>query len=94
MKIKLLIILSILSTIFGSDFRIEMLNERNYPMKRSGDLYEIEISPTHQTIFKMKAHIPSNKMERITWSINKKYRWSDGITTDSYPLVNGTSYST
>ena len=54
-----------------NNFRIEMLNERNYPMSRKGDVYRIKISDNHQTIFKMKAVTNSNKTERVTWSTNK-----------------------
>ena len=76
-----------------NNFRIEMLNERNYPMSRKGDVYRIKISDNHQTIFKMKAVTNSNKTERVTWSTNKSYRWSNGMVTDFYPLVNPTSYT-
>ena len=81
---------------FGSqsNFKIKMLNERGYEMKVRGDVYTVKVSPSHQTIFKMVGFVPSNKMERITWSINKKYWWGDGMgNTDTYPLVNKVSYS-
>ena len=76
------------------DFNIKMINERGYEMKVRGDTYTIKISPSHQTIFKMVGYVPSTKMERITWSTNKKYWWGDGMgNTDAYPLVNKVSYS-
>ena len=76
------------------DFNIKMINERGYEMKVRGDTYTIKISPSHQTIFKMVGYVPSTKMERITWSTNKKYWWGDGMgNTDTYPLVNKVSYS-
>jgi len=74
-------------------FEVEMLNERNYPMEVDDDEYTITISPTHQTIFKMRASTRSNKTERITWTTNKSYSWSNGLATDYYPLVNPSSYT-
>ena len=88
-----ILLMSIGLTNSPNNFRIEMLNERNYPMSRKGDVYRIKISDNHQTIFKMKAVTNSNKTERVTWSTNKSYRWSNGMVTDFYPLVNPTSYT-
>ena len=74
-------------------FEIDMLNERDFPMEVDGDEYTITISSSHQTIFKMRASTRSNKTERITWTTNKSYRWSNGLATDDYPLVNPASYT-
>ena len=76
-------------------FSIEMLNERNFPMRvdRKGE-YHIDISSKHQSIFKMKATTNRPKQtERITWSKNQSYLWSNGLVVDDYCLVNPSSYT-
>jgi len=72
-------------------FSVEMLNERGYPMSVDGKVYTITISPNYQSIFKMKGITKSNMTERITWTKNKSYDWSNGIVVDDYCLVNPTS---
>jgi hypothetical protein len=75
-------------------FRIEMLDERNYGMVLDGNGdYHIDISPNHQSIFKMKGITGSSRTERITWTKNKSYSWSNGIVVDDYWLVNPSSYT-
>ena len=74
-------------------FSVEMLNERVYPMSVDGKVYTITISPNHQSIFKMKGITKSNMTERITWTKNKSYTWSNGIVVDDYWLVNPASYT-
>ena len=74
-------------------FSVSMLNERGYPMFVDGDGYTITISPNHQSIFKMKGITKSNMTERITWSKNQSYSWSNGIVVDDYWLVNPTSFT-
>ena len=75
-------------------FSVSMLNERGYPMSVDGDVYTITISPNHQSIFKMKGITgSSNKTERISWTTNNNYRWSNGLVEDYYPLVNPASYT-
>jgi hypothetical protein len=41
----------------------------------------------------MKATTNSSRTERITWTKNKSYRWSNGIVVDDYWLVNPASYT-
>ena len=75
-------------------FRIEMLDERNYGMViDSKGEYHIDISSNSQSIYKMKGITKSNMAERITWTKNKSYAWSNGIVVDDYWLVNPTSYT-
>ena len=75
-------------------FRIEMLDERNYGMVLDGNgEYHIDISPNYQSIYKMKGNTGSSRTERITWTKNKSYDWSNGIVVDDYCLVNPTSYT-
>jgi len=75
-------------------FRIEMLDERNYGMVIDGNgEYHIVISSNSQYIYKMKATTNSSRTERITWTTDKSYRWSNGFATDFYPLVNPSSYT-
>jgi len=75
-------------------FRIEMLDERNYGMViDSKGEYHIDISSNSQSIYKMKGITKSNMTERITWTKNKSYSWSNGIVDDDYWLVNPTSFT-
>ena len=75
-------------------FRIEMLDERSYGMViDSNGEYHIGISSNSQSIYKMKGITESNMTERITWTKNKSYDWSNGIVVDDYCLVNPTSYT-
>ena len=74
-------------------FHIEMLDERGYGMEVDGLVYTINISPNSQSIFKMKATTNSHGEERITWTTNKDFYWSNGLVTDKYLLVNPSSYT-
>ena len=90
-----ILLLSVGFSELPNDFRIEMLNERNFPMRvdRNGE-YHIDISSKHQSIFKMKATTNRPKQtERITWSKNQTYLWSNGLVVDDYCLVNPSSYT-
>ena len=59
-------------------FRIEMLDERNYGMVIDGNgEYHIVISPNYQRIYKMKGITGSSRTERITWTTDKSYSWSN-----------------
>ena len=75
-------------------FDIEMLDERNYGMEIDANgVYHIDISSNSQSIYKMKATTGSMMTERITWTTNKSYRWSNGIVVDDYSLVSPSSYT-
>ena len=76
-------------------FSVEILNERNYPMylDKNGE-YHIDISSNHQSIFKMKGTTNRPRYtERITWTKNQSYLWSNGLVVDDYCLVNPASYT-
>jgi len=94
---KFFILMLGLGLLYSQDsisFRIEMLNERNYPMKiDTNGVYHIRISSNKQSIFKMKGITGTNKTERITWRTKNKFYWSDKIRTDFYPVVNPSSYT-
>jgi len=78
----------------SKSFSIEMLNERNFPMKiDTNGVYHITIDDKQQSIFKLKGITGSNKTERITWRTKNKFYWSDKIRTDFYPVVNPSSYT-
>ena len=97
MKLVITILLLFKTFLFGQvskTFNIEMLNERNYPMKiDTNGVYHITISDKQQSIFKMKATTNSPSTERITWRTKEKHQWSDRIRTDFYPVVNPSSYT-
>ena len=78
----------------SKSFSIEMLNERNFPMKiDTNGVYHITIDDKQQSIFKMKGITGTNETEKLTWRTKEKYYWSDGIRTDIYPVVNPSSYT-
>ena len=89
MRLVITILLLFKTFLFGQvskTFNIEMLNERNYPMKiDTNGVYHITISDKQQSIFKMKATTNSPSTERITWRTKEKHQWSDGIKTDFTP---------
>ena len=59
-------------------FRIEMLDVRNYGMVIDGNgEYHIVISPNYQSIYKMKGITGSSMVERITWTTDKSFSWSN-----------------
>jgi len=60
-------------------------------MSVDGDVYTITISPNHQSIFKMKGTTGSSMVERINWTTDTSFSWSNGIVVDDYCLVNPTS---
>ena len=74
-------------------FSVSMLNERAYPMSVDGDVYTITISPNHQSIFKMKGTTGSSMVEKINWTTDTSFSWSNGIVVDDYWLVNPSSYT-
>ena len=74
-------------------FGIEMLNERGYDMTKDGNEYIVDISSSHQSIFKMKGLTNSKHTERITWDSKDEYYWSNGMVTDEYWVVNPSSYT-
>ena len=78
---------------WGQDFKVELLNERNYPWEIKEDgTYVVKVGKA-QTIFKMKATTNSPYTERITWKTKNEFYWSDGMRTDTYPVVNPASYT-
>ena len=78
---------------YCQDFKVELLNERNYPWKIKEDgTYIVKVGKA-QTILKMKATTNSSKTERITWKTKNEFYWSDGMRTDTYPVVNPASYT-
>ncbi len=74
-------------------FSIEMLNERGYEMTKDGKNYFVDISSSHQSIFKMKGMTNSRYTERITWDTKKDYYWGNGMVVDDYCVVNPSSYT-
>ena len=91
---KYLIIILLLSFGISQDsFRVELLNERGYPMEiDKNGTYHITVGKG-QSIFKMKGITNSSLTERITWKSKNEFYWSDGMRTDTYPVVNPASYT-
>tara|TARA_X000001036_G_C20356948_1_gene674912 strand:- start:222 stop:617 length:396 start_codon:yes stop_codon:yes gene_type:complete len=91
---KYLIIILLLSFGISQDsFRVELLNERSYPMKiDKNGTYHITVGKG-QSILKMKGTTNSSLTERITWKSKNEFYWSDGMRTDIYPVVNPASYT-
>ena len=90
---KYLSVLLFIGLAWGQNFKVELLNERNYPWKIKEDgTYIVKVGKA-QTIFKMKATTNSPYTERITWKTKNEFYWSDGMRTDKYPVVNPASYT-
>ena len=93
MKKYLIIILLLSFGISQDSFRVELLNERGYPMEiDKNGTYHITVGKG-QSIFKMKGITNSPLTERITWKSKNEFYWSDGMRTDTYPVVNPASYT-
>ena len=91
--IKYLLSILFIGLAWGQNFKVELLNERNYPWKIKEDgTYIVKVGKA-QTIFKMKATTNSPYTERITWKTKNEFYWSDGMRTDTYPVVNPASYT-
>ena len=91
--IKYLSVLLFIGLAWGQNFKVELLNERNYPWRIKEDgTYIVKVGKA-QTIFKMKATTNSPYTERITWKTKNEFYWSDGMRTDTYPVVNPASYT-
>ena len=91
--IKYLSVLLFIGLAWGQNFKVELLNERNYPWRIKEDgTYIVKVGKA-QTIFKMKAITNSPYTERITWKTKNEFYWSDGMRTDTYPVVNPASYT-
>ena len=91
--IKHFTILLLIGLAWGQTFKVELLNERNYPWEIKEDgTYVVKVGKA-QTIFKMKATTNSPYTERITWKTKNEFYWSDGMRTDTYPVVNPASYT-
>jgi len=76
-----------------SPFKIELMNERGYPMEiDENGTYNITIGEG-QAIFKVKGLTNSLQPERVTWKTKEKFYWGDGLRNDIYPVVNPASYT-
>jgi|TARA_R110000824_G_scaffold351685_3_gene538705 hypothetical protein len=60
---------------------------------RKGE-YHMEISDKNQTLVKLEGFIDrTDGHHRVTWKSDKTYRWSNGMVTDEFKVVNPASYS-
>ena len=90
---KHLTILLLIGLAWGQTFKVELLNERNYPWEiKENGTYVIKVGKA-QTILKMKATTNSPYTERIIWKTKNKFYWGYGLRTDVYPVVNIASYA-
>ena len=76
-----------------SAFRMELVNERKYPIfvSRSGD-HNINAGQT-QLFFKVRGITGSDQIERIEWKTKNKFSWNDGTRTKDYPVINSFTYT-
>jgi len=90
---KLIKYLLLISILYPNNFNIELLNERGYKWSKSQNEYWVKISDDYQSIFKVKGVTQNQKVQKIKWTTKNKYYWSNGMVTDTYCLVNPTSYT-
>jgi len=76
-----------------SVFRMELINQRNYPIfvGRSG-YHNINAGQT-QLFFKVRGVTGLDKTERIEWKTKNSFSWNDGTRTKDYPVVNSFTYT-
>ena len=74
-------------------FKIELINERNYPIytNESGEI-NVNARDT-QLYFKVRGFTAVTKTERIDWKTKNQFRWNDGTRTKDYPVVNSHTYT-
>ena len=74
-------------------FKIELVNERDYPIytNGSGDI-NVNARDT-QLYFKVRGFTAVTKMERIDWKTKNQFRWNDGTRTKDYPVINSHTYT-
>ena len=74
-------------------FKIELVNERNYPIytNGSGDI-NVNARDT-QLYFKVRGFTTVAKTERIDWKTKNEFRWNDGTRTIDYPVINSHTYT-
>ena len=59
----------------------------------NGD-YHLTLSESRQTIIKLEGTIDKKEgYHRVTWKTDKTYKWSNGMVTDEFKVVNPASYS-
>ena len=75
------------------DFRIELINHRDYPIYRSksGDI-NVNASDT-QLHFKVRGLTSVDKTERIDWKTKNAFRWNDGTPSKDFPVINSFTYT-
>ena len=60
---------------------------------KNGD-YHLTLSNSKQTLIKLEGTIDKKEgHHRVTWKTDKTYRWSNGMITDEFKVVNPASYS-
>ena len=74
-------------------FKIELVNERDYPIytNGSGDI-NVNARDT-QLYFKVRGFTAVTKTERIDWKTKNEFRWNDGTRTKDYPVINSHTYT-
>ena len=76
-----------------SPFKIELINERNYPIYTS-ESGEISVNARNtQLYFKVKGFTAVSKTERIDWKTKNEFRYNDGTRTKDYPVINSHTYT-
>ena len=76
-----------------SPFKIELINERNYPIY-TNESGEINVNARNtQLYFKVKGFTAVTKTERIDWKTKNEFRWNDGTKTKDYPVINSHTYT-
>jgi hypothetical protein len=56
--------------------------------------YHMQLSDKNQTLVKLEGIIDrKDGYHRVTWKSDKTYRWSNGMVTDEFKVVNPASYS-
>jgi len=88
---KWLLLIFFVNVLFA---QIKIEPHERYNLKKVGHkTYELVLSDIKQTLVRLTGEVESDEHERVVWSTEKKFKWSNGITSDDFKVVNPYTYS-
>jgi hypothetical protein len=88
---KWLLLIFFVNVLFA---QIKIEPHERYNLKKVGHkTYELVLSDIKQTLVRLTGEVESDEHERVVWSTEKKFKWSNDITSDEFKVVNPYTYS-
>ena len=88
---KWLLLIFFVNVVFA---QITIEPNEKYNLKKVGHkTYELVLNDVTQTIVRLTGKVESNEYERVEWFTEKKFKWSNGMATDEFKVVNPHTYS-